>query len=72
MSAMKLTNPTIQVIMRNNEITKEQAEDLWEKSISFNSILITKYGDKYMENVSEVVRLTKKYQNQLVAKYKSK
>lgn len=72
MSTMKLSNPTIQVIMRNNDITKEQAEDLWEKTISFNNILITKYGDKYMENVNEVVRLTKKYQNQLVAKYKSK
>jgi hypothetical protein len=65
-----LDNSTLQFIMNNNGITREQAEDLWTKSLSFNDILITKYGVHYMEKHEEIIKLTKQYQNKLVEKYK--
>ena len=65
-----LNEATLRVVMQNNGITKEQAEDLWLKSVSFNNILLAKYGDTYLNNLDEITRLTHQYQNKLVKKYK--
>ena len=65
-----LDDKTVRFIMANNGISRVQAEDLWAKSLSFNDILIKKYGDTYFENADLIMRLTKKYQRALVNKYK--
>lgn len=62
----KLSEATLNHIMRENGITKEQAEDLWEKTLSFNAILMTKYGD----NVNEITKKLKQYLQNVVAQYK--
>ena len=62
----KLSEATLNHIMRDNGITKEQAEDLWEKTLSFNAILMTKYGD----NVNEITKRLKQYLQNVVAQYK--
>ncbi len=69
---MKLNDATLEVIMKNNGITKEQAEDLWVKSLSFNNILLAKYGDDYLKKINEVTKLTHQYQRKMVEKYKAK
>lgn len=56
----KLSEEMLQFIMREHNITKVQAEDLWEKSISMTAILTTKYGDninKITENLQQYLRL---------------
>lgn len=68
---MKLSDDVLQVVMRDNDITKEQAEDLWDKTISFTNILIAKYGNTYAKNTNEICRVTKEYQRKLVKKYKN-
>ena len=68
---MKLNDATLNLVMRNNDITKDQAMDLWDKSVSFNNILKTKYGDTYNNNLDEITRIMHQYQNKLVAKYKN-
>ncbi len=69
-NAVELSEETLTFVMRTNQITKEQAKDLWSKSMSFNQILMKKYDDKYLDNVNEVCRLTKEYQQKLLATYK--
>ena len=64
--AYKLSEATLNHIMLDNGITKEQAEDLWEKTLSFNAILMTKYGD----NVNEIAKKLKQYLRNVVAQYK--
>jgi cell division GTPase FtsZ len=68
---MVLDDKTVRFIMADNGISMVQANDLWAKSLSFNDILITKYGDTYFENTDLIMRLTKKYQRALVEKYKA-
>ena len=65
-SSHKLSEATLNHIMRENGITKEQAEDLWEKTLSFNAILMTKYGD----NINEISNKLKQYLQNVVAQYK--
>lgn len=69
---LKLNDATLQIIMENNGITKEQAKDLWSKSISFNKILMEKYGDTYTQNLNEITKITKQYMRKVVEKYKAK
>ena len=68
---MVLDDKTVRFIMKDNGISMAQANDLWAKSLSFNDILIKKYGDTYFENADLIMRLTKKYQRALVEKYKA-
>jgi hypothetical protein len=68
---MVLDDKTVRFIMKDNGISMAQANDLWVKSLSFNDILIKKYGDTYFENADLIMRLTKKYQRALVEKYKA-
>jgi hypothetical protein len=68
---MVLDEKTLRFIMKDNGISMVQANDLWTKSLSFNDILITKYGDTYFENTDLIMRLTKRYQRALVEKYKA-
>ena len=63
----KLSEATLNHIMQENGITKEQAEDLWEKTLSFNAILMTKYGD----NIAEITKHLKQYLQNVVKKYKT-
>jgi hypothetical protein len=65
-SSHKLSEATLNHIMLENGITKEQAEDLWEKTLSFNAILMTKYGD----NINEIANKLKQYLRNVVAQYK--
>jgi hypothetical protein len=67
-----LCDTAIKSVMENTGLTREQTQDLWAKSISFNVVLINKYGDRYMQNLNEILRITKQYQENLVKKYKSK
>ena len=68
---LKLNDATLQVIMDNNGITKEQAEELWVKSLSFNRILATKFGDTYNNNLDEIQRLMHQYLKKVIDKFKS-
>ena len=84
-----IANETILMMENNNrlermiwfveneyEISREQAEDFWDKSRSFINILITKYGvDFYADDISKdqnsiIIIKLKAYQTLLVAKYK--
>jgi hypothetical protein len=66
-----IVNTTL-IIMDAYEISREQAEDLWHKSMSFNKILLSKIdlnGD--MDGVEEIIMTkTLAYQNALVCRYK--
>ena len=66
----ELSDATISFIAVENGITLVQSRDLWAKSVSFNNILIEKFGDSYLDKQEEVIKLTKKYQQNLVRKYK--
>ena len=61
-----LSNKTILFLLHEHKISREQAEDLWDKSMSFTNILITKYG---VDFTTITIKL-KAYQKLLVAKYK--
>ena len=66
-----LNNKTILFLVHEHNISREQAEDLWDKTMSFTNILITKHGvDFTAEKNSIIITKLKAYQNLLVAKYK--
>ena len=66
----ELDFPTLFFIAGQNDISIEQAKELWSKSIKFNDILQTKYGDKYLQSMDEIVQLTKQYQRNVVKQMK--
>ena len=66
---MELNDKTIKFVMKQNDITREQATDLWAKMLSFNNILMSKYGDTYLAHTDEITKLTKEYANRVVKKY---
>ena len=69
---LNLSDDTLQFIMKSNNITKEQAKDLWTLSLSFNDILVKKYGvNNYCANANEIASKMKKYQLKLVERYKN-
>jgi hypothetical protein len=61
----KLSKEMIQFIMKEHNITKVQAEELWEKSVSMTAILTTKYGD----NINKITENLRKYLNVLINNY---
>jgi uncharacterized protein YutE (UPF0331/DUF86 family) len=67
---MELNDKTIKFVMKQNDITREQATDLWAKISSFNNILMIKYGDTYLAHIDEIVKLTKEYANRVVKRFK--
>ena len=66
-----LNQATLQYIAEQNTITVVQAEDLWKKCLVFNDILIKKYGDSYMKNLSPILVITRQYQDNLIKQYRT-
>ena len=66
-----LNQATLQYIAEQNTITVVQAEDLWKKCLVFNDILIKKYGDSYMKNLSQILVITRQYQDNLIKQYRT-
>ena len=62
--------PLVLHLMKEEGITREQANELWTKSMSFNQIFIDKYGDNYFKHSMEIMNATKAYQRKLLEKYK--
>ena len=62
---------TLLCIASQNDISIEQAKELWSKSLKFNDILQTKYGDKYLQSINEITKLTKQYQRNVVKQMKT-
>lgn len=67
---MKLNDKTLNFVMEQYSITRLQAEDLWNKLTAFNQILISKYGDKYLENANTICVLTQQYKDKVLRTYR--
>ena len=66
-----LNQATLQYIAEQNTITVVQAREVWKKCLVFNDILIKKYGDSYMKNLSQILVITRQYQDNLIKQYRT-
>lgn len=67
----ELSFKTLLLIASQYDISIEQAKELWSKSLKFNLILQTKYGDKFLQNINEITQLTQQYQRNVVKQMKN-
>ena len=68
-----LTDKTVLMLMKEHEISREQAIDLWDKTVSFNNIMLLKIvvtPENFTEAMSSIMSNLIVYQLALVAKYK--
>jgi len=72
LQSKKLNKPTTDFVSKENGITEAQSQELFDKMVSFNKILIDKYGDKYLENVNHIMSLVQEYKMKLITKYIAK
>ena len=67
---MELSRETILSICNNTGLTEPEVRILWSKSLQFNQILVERYGDTYNQNVDEICRITREYQQAVVVQLK--
>jgi hypothetical protein len=68
-----LTDKTVLMLMKEHEISREQAIDLWDKTVSFNNIMLLKIvvtPENFSKAMSSIMSNLIVYQIALVAKYK--
>ena len=70
---VELNETTLTMVMHRNNLTRVQVRDLWSKLVSFNMILLRKYGNTYTDNMMHILNVEMpKYQQKVLQTYKKK